>query len=277
MRVAYCELRDQYVLDLNIPVERLHTRPRYADKDVPWNDRLGQVFRERVRVAFLDAGSPKLVDATLKLGVASPLKLGLLHVEKLISDALVDVGVLAGDHVGQVSRIEVYRRRFDFLSRRLGTEARDLQLVEVAAPGHEPIRREFYAIASERRPPTAAVDYMFDGIADNPSSYRSRLQDIAFDNEELGQLRLMTDLIKEFSQQRGLEAGGLFRLSIRISTTRIDLDLDNAGLFVLDLLAARLAELGVSVPLDQMVGRLHVTHEAGDEGFAARLTLLRHP
>ena len=268
MRVLFNELTDRYLLELNLPTDRVIGRPRYADEDIPWNDRLAQTFRERVRTAFLDAGRPQLHDVKLRVGVASPLRLGLLHVEKIVSDALVDVGVLRGDRIGDVRRIEVRRR--------LHHVHDDLQAVEVEAQSGMSIQREFYAIASERRPPTPAVDFAFDGMSEDPAAYARHLEQIAFDAQESDQLRLMSEMARRLEGSHSTDLGRYFWLTMRVSTYDRLVDLDNAGLFVLDLLTARLKELGLQTPLDQLVGRLHVTHVPGPGGYEARLSLMRH-
>lgn len=264
------ELLNKRMVDFSID-GRILTRARADDSGEAWNDRLAAVFRERVRAAFIDAGAPQMEGVALQIGVSSELDLGLLHVEKVVSDALTDVGVIRNDRAGTVRSIEVYRYR------NIRDREVDHQWVTVARVADRAARisRDFVAVAAEWRQMTQLTDYALQGaVWTNPDEYRAALERRWTEAEATGSARLNMEHVRYLEElgYQDLQANQ-FELQIEVCSELPTFDLDNAALFALDVLALRLLEEGVVTPLDRIVGRLMVDYRRGPDAVRASVAL----
>lgn len=251
MKVGYRELTGNLMLDFVLEGALL-ARPGFEDDEDVRPDRIAQVFRERVRVAFADEPALRLTDATLAIGIGTERDLGLLHVAKLVSDALVDVRVLRDDRVGGVRAIDVYRVSW--------TPHR--HWVRVADSTGRAYRREFDAVAAEWRTPTPIIQgALRGGRWETATDYIDWLHHVWQTASDDGAFRFVPGEMAVLEELGHQHAGvRRFSLQIDVQTERRNVDLDNVALYVLDMLTLAMRDHDVHTPLDRLVGHIHVNH-----------------
>jgi len=275
MKMIALELKGRMSVDVEHSLIAARSRLRSAEADVR-PDHLTQAFKDRLRAAAR-ASNPNAIesvsDVHLRIHVHSPLSLGLLHVAKVVSDALVAERWLQTDRAGVVSRISIDRQQCAAKDESLSAE-----LYPAAGPASSPLRTlpVVQTPVHEWRSPTPRSGYVLDGRWKSPDEYRNALRSLWIDAEgsriDSSQLVELASAGPHSLLARGLE------LYLRITVNRTQpFDLDNAALFVLDALALRLAEeTGLHhISLDRLVPRVRV--ELGTAADTSFRVSLRHP
>lgn len=234
-------------------------------------DRLAQCFKGRVRTAATltpcRLNRSRLVNLVVLVG--SP-NVRLLHVEKLVADALVDAGHLTSDRFGPLESVAVYRQRNVSHEWVQALIKQDDQTLFKTPKIDVPVQ--------EWRTITALSDYSLRGKRwTSPEDYHSALLD-ALQSAPSDVRALDRDLVELL---RRLEAGdklvgkGLtLEIEVGISPDLFTFDLDNAGLFVLDCLARWSSEIGITsepLALDSVVENVIVRGAPITTGFAVTL------
>lgn len=262
MRVVFRELSGQPMLAFTVD-GHLRARPRFDEEAAVHADRVGKVFKERVKSAFFDKELRRFSGVELKVQVGTDRDLGLLHVAKLVSDALVEAKVLKNDRMGDVTGITVSRR----------TWANNEHSVELIHEGSKLASARFRAVAAEWRTPTPLTHGLLHGPNwDAAHEYHATLlADWEEIRESAGFAFEVQDLetLLEIGHNDWLTRG--FNLLIGISSQRRNMDLDNVAFYALDMLTLAMRDRGLEVPLDQIVGFVSVQLQDGFDGIHVQL------
>jgi hypothetical protein len=244
VKVAARELTGNLVLDFELE-GAIRPRPGFEDEE--------KAHPDRIRVSMADLARRRFNNAALSIGIGTDRDLGLLHVAKVVADALVDIGALRDDRIGSVTAIDVYRYA-------RSQHRHWINLVDSDGESH---RRDFTAIAAEWRTPSPQLQGALRGRTwETATDYVDHLRREWETASESGAFRFVPTEIGVLEELGHRHAGvRSFSLQIDVQTRRRDLDLDNVALYVLDMLTLAMRDQGMSTPLDRVVGHIRVNHD----------------